>query len=158
MSNNSITCCATTPAVFDGGHAADTSLLRDGTERFNTNLKNWKFAASKRINRTVRFLFHIPSSTMIILDEHSPLKTEGEVPSESATLPATAPPPPYVSPLHPNPSYQAVPYSHHVIAPRRQLRIRRLHVIFTTCLLVVLLLCGAFIYGFYRTPIFSFQR
>jgi hypothetical protein len=91
---------------------------------------------------------------MIILenqDEHSPLKTEGEVdiatPSAALNVP-TLPPNPIV------PSYQAVPHSHHVTVPRRQLPIRRLLVIFAiSCL--VLLLCSAFIY---KTAISSFQR
>ena len=100
---------------------------------------------------------------MIILenqDERSPLKTEGDMdittPSPSLLL-ATAPPPPYVPTFPPNPSYQAVPHSHHVTLPRRQLTIRRLLVAsMTACL--VLLLCGAFMYSFYMTTISSFQR
>lgn len=104
---------------------------------------------------------------MIILenqDEHSPLKTEGEIdittPSASLLL-ATAPPPPYVRTLPPNPivpSYQAVPHSRHGTVRRRQLPIRRLLVAFAIACFV-LLLFGAFMYGFYKTVIISsFQR
>jgi hypothetical protein len=94
---------------------------------------------------------------MIILenqDELSPLKTEGEMdittPFASLLL-STAPPPPYVPTLSPN--YQAVPLPHHV-TPRRQFLIRRLHVTFAIACLV-LLLCGAIIYGFHETAISS---
>ena len=96
---------------------------------------------------------------MIILenqDERSPLKTEGEIditsPSAGLLL-ATAPPPPYVPTLPPNPlvpSYQAVSHPHHVA--RRQSPIRRLLVAFAVACLV-LLLCSAIIYGFYKTAI-----
>ena len=89
---------------------------------------------------------------MIILehqDEQSPLKTEGEINTTAAQL-ASALPPPYVPTLTPNPivpSYQAVPHSHHVTVPRRQSQIRRFLVSFAIACLV-LLLCGAFMYGF----------
>ena len=96
---------------------------------------------------------------MIILenqDERSPLKTEGDIldittPSAAQSL-LLAPPPPYVPTLSPNlivPSYQAVPHPHHVTI-RQQFRNRRLLVTFAiTCL--ILLLCGAVIYGFYNS-------
>ena len=93
---------------------------------------------------------------MIILehqDEQSPLKTEGEINTTAAQL-ASALPPPYVPTLTPNPivpSYQAVPHSHHVTVPRRQSLIRRFLVSFAIACLI-LLLCGAFMYGFTRQP------
>ena len=99
---------------------------------------------------------------MIILenqDERSPLKTEGDIDitTPSAALRLATATPPYVPTLPPNPvvpSYQAVPHSHHVILPRQQLTIRRLLVAFAIASLI-LLLCGAFMYGFYRTAISS---
>lgn len=96
---------------------------------------------------------------MIILenqDERSPLKTEG---GTDITTPSAASPPPYVPTLPSNvivPSYQAVPHSHHVTAPRRQLPIRRLLVTFAIACLV-LLLFGVIMYGFYKSVITPFQ-
>ena len=102
------------------------------------------------------------SFDMIILenqDERSPLKTEGDIDiaTPSADLRLATATPPYVPTLPPNlvvPSYQAVPHSHHVTVRRQQLTIRRLLVAFAIACLI-LLLCGASMYGFYKAAISS---
>jgi hypothetical protein len=94
---------------------------------------------------------------MIILenqDERSPLKIEGEI--DVTTRSAAPPYLPTLPPISTAPSYQAVPHSQHVTLPRRQLPIRRLLVASIACL--ILLLCGAFLYGFYKTAISSIRR
>ena len=79
---------------------------------------------------------------MIILepsDEHSPLKSEGEI---DITIPAAAPHTPTLLPNPIVPSYQAIPHSHYDTLPPRQSPIRRFLVAFAIACLV-LFLCGA---------------